>query len=175
MTNKAPHTFPGFMVYAKVSADLAEKYGLESGKQTALTLAMARAIRKGELRSYDAGTGLPCEVSSPSVYVLGPEVSNWLQKVGYPYSLADSGSKSSNEQPPGQKKWTDEFYAEFEQKKAELKAAGHKDFAKRAAKFFGVSTGRTRNVKRSRLSNESERKSTAQFPTNQFRSGPKKS
>lgn len=151
MTNRAPISVPGYVIYAQIALDIGEKHGLETGKQTALTLAIAAAIRSGQLRTYDTDTGLPLEASDASVYVRAPDVEVWLEKAGYRYSWTGLGSKASEQAQPGigtDKRWNDSLIESLIAREVELEKAKVRGYAKQAAKEFGVDPSRARRLKK---------------------------
>lgn len=151
MTNKVPMPVPGFVIYAQVAADFGEKYGLEAGKQTALTLAIAAAIKSGQLRTYDTDTGLPLEASEASVYVRASDLEAWLENSGYPYAWTGLGSKASGRAQPGMgtaKRWDDSLIEDLIAREVELKDAKVRGWAKQAAEEFGVDPSRARKLKK---------------------------
>ena len=80
-----PHL--GLYLYSSATADIAEKYGLDQGAQTALLLEMAGAIRAGKLQGRVAATGGPADKSTAhnTFHVTVQDVNSWLKVSGYPY------------------------------------------------------------------------------------------
>jgi hypothetical protein len=151
MTNKVPIPVPGYVIYAQIAIDIGEKHGLETGKQTALNLAIAVAIRSGQLRTYDIDTGLPLEASEASVYVRAPDVEAWLEKAGYRYDGTELGSTESVQTQPGtgtSKRWSDSLIESLIAREIELEKAKVRGWAKQAAKEFGVDPSRARRLKK---------------------------
>jgi hypothetical protein len=151
MTDKVPTPKPGFVIYAQVASDVGEQYRLETGQQTALTLAIAAAIRSGELRTYDPDTGLPHDPPEISSYVRGADVESWLEKVGYAHTWTGLGSKASGKVQSGAgtgKRWDDRMIENLIAREVELERAGVRSWAKQAAKEFNVDPSRARVLKK---------------------------
>lgn len=151
MTNNVPMPVTGYVIYTQIALDIGEKNGLETGKQTALNLAIAAAIRSGQLRTYDTDTGLPLKASDASVFVRAPEVGAWLRSVGYRYAWTGRGSMASEQAQSGtgtDKRWNDSLIEELIAREVELERVGVRGWAKQAAKEFGVDPSRARRLKK---------------------------
>jgi hypothetical protein len=145
---KVPKAVPGYVIYSQVAIDLGQQYGLGPIRQTALNLAIAEALRKGELRSYDVGSGLPCPKGKPSVYVRPDDIRVWLENNGYPLKW-NSGLPNATDLNRGrgtQKEWTDERIKKLIARRKELEAQGVVGWASQAAKEFGVSQRLARKI-----------------------------
>lgn len=151
MTKKLPIPVPGYVIYAQIAADIGDKHGLVVGKQTALTLAIAKDIINGRLRTYDTDTGLPLEPSEASVYVRPSDVELWLERAGFPYAWTGLGSKASEQAQPGKgtdKRWDDSLIEKLIAREVELKNANVRGWAMQAANEFGTDQSRVRKLKR---------------------------
>jgi hypothetical protein len=138
---KVPKAVPGYVIYSQVAIDLGKQYGLGPGRQTALNLAIADALLKGELRSFDVVFGLPCPKGKPSVYVRPDDMRVWLGNNGYPLKW-NAGLPNATDLNRGrgtQKEWTDERIKKLIARRKELEAQGVVGWASQAAKEFGVS------------------------------------
>ena len=145
---KLPTPVSGYVIYSQVATDLGQTYKLGPGRQTALNLRIADAIRKGGLRSYDVNTGLPCPKGESSVYVRPDDMRVWLENIGYPLKW-NSGLPNAGDLNRGQgtpKQWTDEKIEKLIARRKELKAQGVVGWASQAAAEFGASERRIRQV-----------------------------
>ena len=104
-------TVPRFnlFMYSVAASQLAKQNNIEEGP---LLLAMASAIRNGELKVRDPETGayfvVDAGMDNPSPYVTVQDVNNWLSINGYPYlwngnvspqitaTVVSSGSQKTN-------------------------------------------------------------------------------
>lgn len=151
MMKKVPNPVSGYVIYAQIALDIGVKHGLKTYKQTALDLAIAAAIRGGQLRTYDTDTGLPLKASEASVYVRASEVEAWLEKTGYAYTWTGPGSKASEQEQPGtgtEKRWDDSLIEKLIAREVELEKAGVRDWAKQTAEEFNVDQSRARKLKK---------------------------
>ena len=146
--SKVPRAVPGYVIYSQVAIDLGQQYGLGLGRQTALNLEMAEALHKGELRSYNVESGLPCPKGKPSVYVHPDDMQAWLVSIGYPLKWSSSHPNATdlNRGQGTQKQWTDERIKKLEARREELKVQTVRGWAKQAAKEFGISEGLARKI-----------------------------
>lgn len=148
MKFNVPRPVSGYVVYSQVAAELRTKYELAIAQETALNAKMAKAIRKGELRSYDVHTNLPCDPPDHSVYVRASDIEAWLQVVGYPHAWEGAGSTASAKARPGKgtgKRWTDAQIESLIARRDQLRVqSGCKNWAKKAAEEFGVDSSRAR-------------------------------
>lgn len=145
---KVPGVVSGYVIYSQVAIDLREQYGLGPGRQTALNLAIAEALRKGDLRSFDVASGLPCPKGKPSVYVRPDDMQAWLVSIGYPLKWSSSllNATDLNRGRGTQKEWTDERIKKLIARREELKAQRVRGWAKQASKEFGISEGLARKI-----------------------------
>jgi hypothetical protein len=145
---KLPTPVSGYVIYSQVAVDLGQRHKLESGRQTALNLRIADSIRKGELRSYDVNTGLPCPKGESSVYVRPDDMQVWLESIGYPLKWSTSLPTASdlNRGQGTKKEWTDERIKKLVDRREELNAQRVRGWAKQAAKEFGISEGLARKI-----------------------------
>jgi hypothetical protein len=148
MKFNVPRPVSGYVVYSQVAADLRTKYELAIDQETALNTKMAKAIRGGDLRSYDVHTDLPCDLPDHSVYVRASDIEAWLHAVGYPYAWEGAGSTASAKAQPGKgtgKRWTDELIESLMTRRQQLRAQpGCKNWAEKAAGEFGIDSSRAR-------------------------------
>jgi hypothetical protein len=145
---KLPRPVSGYVIYSQVALDLGQKYNLGSSRQTALNLRIADAIRKGDLRSYDVNTGLPCTNGESSVYVRPDDMQVWLEGSGYAlkWSFSLPTATDLNRGRGTQKEWTDERIKKLIARREELKAQGVRGWAKQASKEFDISEGLARKI-----------------------------
>jgi hypothetical protein len=145
---KVPKPVPGYVIYSQVAIDLGKQYGLGPGRQTALNLAIAEALRKGDLRSFDVASGLPCPKGKPSVYVRPDDMQAWLVSIGYPLKWSSSHPNATdlNRGQGTQKQWTDERIKKLIARRKELEDQGVKGWAKQAANEFNVKERRAREI-----------------------------
>ena len=147
---KVPIPVEGYVIYSQVALDIDSHFKIGTDRQTALNLAMAKAILDGKLRSYDVDTGLPCEPGESSPYVRCDHVEAWLKDTGYPLAWTGIGSHAHESIKPGRgtdKLWTDERIAGLIELEKQLKAQGYNDWARRAAEKFNVDQSRARKLK----------------------------
>lgn len=148
---KVPIPVGGYVIYSQVALDIDHHFKIGAGRQTALNLAMAKAILDGKLRSYDVGTGLPCEPGESSPYVRCDHVEAWLKDTGYPLEWTGAGPHAYESIKSGKggtdKRWTDERIAELIELEKQLKAQGCNDWARKAAQKFDVDPSRARKIK----------------------------
>ena len=91
-------TVPRFnlFMYSVAAAQLAKQNNIEEGP---LLLAMASAIRNGELKARNPETGAYCTVDAvmdnPSPYVTMQDVNTWLISNGYPYRWDGDSANST--------------------------------------------------------------------------------
>ena len=145
---KVPKQVSGYVIFSQVALDFVQKYNLGLGRQTALNIRIADALHKGELRSYDVASGLPCPKGKPSVYVRPDDMRVWLENNGYPlkWNASLPNADDLNRGQGTQKEWIDEKKEKLFVRRKELKAQGVKGWAKQAAKEFGVSERRAREI-----------------------------
>jgi hypothetical protein len=145
---KVPRAVAGYVIYSQVAIDLGQQYGLGPGRQTALNLAIADALLKGELRSFDAVSGLPCPNGKPSVYVRPDDMQAWLVSIGYPLKWSSSlpNAGDLNRGQGTQKVWTDELIEKLIARREELKAQRVRAWARQAYEEFGISERRARKI-----------------------------
>lgn len=79
----------GLYPYSYAVEDIAKQMGFEGGPKTSLLLAMAGAIRGGQLQVRSAETGAPFSVApttdNPSPYVTIDDINRWLEVKGFSY------------------------------------------------------------------------------------------
>ena len=147
---KVPIPVDGYVIYSQVALNIDNHFKIGADRQTALNLAIAKAILNGKLRSYDVGTGLPCEPGESSPYVRCDHVETWLKDTGYPLGWTGAGSHAHESVRPGKgtdKRWTDELVKALIQHEDQFKALGHRDWARRAAEKFNIDPSRARILK----------------------------
>ena len=147
---KVPIPVEGYVIYSQVALDIDNHFKIGADRQTALNLAMAKAILNGKLRSYDVGTGLPCEPSESSPYVRADHVEAWLKDLGYSLEWTGVGSQGYENTKPGKGtdiRWTEELTKELMQLEDQFKAQGHRDWARKAAEKFNIDPSRARKIK----------------------------
>jgi hypothetical protein len=113
-----------------------------------LNLAIAEALRKGHLRSFDVASGLPCPKGKPSVYVRPDDMRVWLENNGYPLKW-NAGLPNADDLNRGQgtqKVWTDELIEKLIARREELRAQRVRAWARQAYKEFGISERRAREI-----------------------------
>jgi hypothetical protein len=148
-TPKVPIPVEGYIIYSQVALDIDNHFKIGAARQTALNLAIAKAILGGKLRSYDVGTGLPCEPSESSPYVRADDVDVWLNSNGYPLKWNRSHLMNPEERNRGygsDKRWDDQLIEKLIERRRVLKAQGIKNYATQAAKEFGISARLARQL-----------------------------
>jgi hypothetical protein len=144
---KVPIPVAGYVIYSQVALDFKKRYKLGKERQTALNLAIAKAILNGKLCSYDVGTGLPCEPGELSPYVRPDHIETWLKSIGYPLKWSGApAAEGCNRGSGSEKMWDDAEVEKLIQRRKELMAQGIKNWATQAAKEFGVSDSLARKV-----------------------------
>ena len=144
---KVPMPVEGYVIYSQVALDFKKCYKLGIERQTALNLAIAKAISRGELCSYDVGTGLPCEPGELSPYVRPDHIEAWLKSIGYPLKWSGAPAAEGRNRGSGsEKKWEDADVEQLIKRRIELNARGIKNWAAQAATELGVSDSLARKV-----------------------------
>jgi hypothetical protein len=146
---KVPIPIEGYVIYSQVALDIDSHFKIGADRQTALNLAMAKAIITGKLRSYDAGTGLPCDLGESSPYVRPDDIEAWLKSIGYPLKWDRSCLVNPEERNRGygsDKRWDDHLIGKLIERRRVLKAQGIKNPATQAAEEFGISARLARQL-----------------------------
>ncbi len=146
---QVPVRVNGYVIYSQVAIDMGAYHGLGIERQSALNLAMGKAIQNGKLKSYDVGTGLPCDPGESSPYVRPDDVEAWLKSIGYQLKWDRSGLLNPEERNRGygsDKRWDDHLIGKLIERRRVLKAQHIKNYATQAAEEFGISARLARQL-----------------------------
>jgi len=143
--HKVPMSVEGYVIYSQVALDFGEKHKLGVERRTALNLQIAGAIKKGHLRTYDVGVGLPCEPQEATVYVRPNDMKDWLKSIGYP--LEWEMDKDGQEVGRHKSKWNITDTQKLIQREQELHKQKVRNYAEQAAREFYIDPSAARKKK----------------------------
>ena len=161
---RVPWPVDGYVIYTQVAIDLGNQYGIGHSRQSALNQAMAEAINRGVLRTYDVHRGLPSKRGEISPYVRPDEVNAWLEAVRYPLKWGQGSAARAEERNSGVgtlKSWDDTKIQRLIKRRRELHSQGVKNWATAAAAEFDISSRRANDL----ISEFDERKRKRQDPS----------
>ncbi len=161
---RVPRPVDGYVIYTQVALDFESRYKLGEARQTALNQAIADAIQRGDLRTYDVQRGLPNKRGDTSSYVRPDEVNAWLKSIGYPLKWNQGGVPGAEDRNHGsgtEKVWDDEQIEKLIKRRAELNSQGNKAWAADAAKEFSISARRASGL----IKNYTERTAKRKDPS----------
>jgi hypothetical protein len=140
-----PRAKNGFIVYTQVAIDLAERYGLSESQQAKLNDAMLSDISSGRLRTFDASRRGPTTSGNPSPYVHPRDVQDWLKANHYEFKW---GPDTENPATVSEKrKRMPNDIERLIKRENELKIAGVRDYAARAAREENIDPSAARKEK----------------------------
>lgn len=161
---RVPRPVDGYVIYTQVALDFESRFKLGEVRQTALNRAMAKAIERGELRTYDVRHGLPNEYGVTSPYVRPDEVNAWLKSIGYPLKWDRGGAPGAEDRNHGsgtEKVWGDAEIEKLITRRAELQNQGNRAWAAEAATEFNISSRRASSL----IKNYTERMAKRKDPS----------